>query len=288
MSAEGAVSVRDAEFVGGKGKQPSMGGRCRESWYERFLQPCLVELLGSALFIFIGCLSVIENGPDTGLLQPALAHGLALGLIIATLGNISGGHFNPAVSLAAMLIGGLNLVMLLPYWISQLCGGLIGAALAKDHEQEEAVSPEDRFWNASGAAFVTVQEPGQVGGAVVVELILTTLLALAVCMGAINEKTQGPLAPFSIGFAVTVDILAGTKSRRSGSAAHIAVILWERGAVSGACMNPARAFGPAVVANHWDFHWIYWLGPLLGSLLVGVLIRFIIGDGKTRLIFKGR
>lgn len=73
----------------------------------------------------------------------------------------------------------------------------------------QAVSPEERFWNASGAAFVTVQEPGQVVGAVVAELILTTLLALAVCMGAINERTQGPLAPFSIGFAVTVDILAG-------------------------------------------------------------------------------
>ncbi|XP_029801561.1 aquaporin-8, partial [Suricata suricatta] len=166
-------------------------------------------------------------------------------------------------SLAAMLIGGLNLAMLLPYWISQLCGGLIGAALAK------AVSPEERFWNASGAAFVTVREQGQVRGAVVAELILTALLALAVCMGAINEKTRGPLAPFSIGFAVTADILAG-------------------GAVSGACMNPARAFGPAVMASHWDFHWVYWLGPLLGSLLVGVLIRFIIGDGKTRLIFKGR
>ncbi|XP_034844934.1 aquaporin-8 [Mirounga leonina] len=258
-----AMSMCDPEFGGGKAKAPSMGGRCRGSWYERFLQPCLVELLGSALFIFIGCLSVIENGTDTGLLQPALAHGLALGLIIATLGNISGGHFNPAVSLAAMLIGGLNLVMLLPYWISQLCGGLIGAALAK------AVSPEEKFWNASGAAFVTVQEPGQVAGAVVAELVLTALLALAVCMGAIDERTQGPLAPFSIGFAVTVDILAG-------------------GAVSGACMNPARAFGPAVVANHWDFHWIYWLGPLLASLLVGVLIRLFIGDGKTRLILKGR
>ncbi|EPQ05113.1 Leucine carboxyl methyltransferase 1 [Myotis brandtii] len=160
----------------------------------------------------------------------------------------SGGHFNPAVSLAAMLVGGLNLTMLLPYWVSQLCGGLLGASLAK------AVSPGDRFWNASGAAFVTVQEPGQVAGAVLAEVVLTTLLALAVCMGAINEKTQGPLAPFSIGFSVTVDILAG-------------------GAVSGACMNPARAFGPAVVANHWAFHWIYWLGPLLGSLLVGALVR---------------
>lgn len=65
-----------------------MGTRCRGFWYERLVQPCLVEMLGSALFIFIGCLSVIENGPETGLLQPALAHGLALGLVIATLGNI--------------------------------------------------------------------------------------------------------------------------------------------------------------------------------------------------------
>lgn len=73
----------------------------------------------------------------------------------------------------------------------------------------QAVSPQERFWNASGAAFVTVQEPGQVAGAVVAEVILTTLLVLAVCMGTVNEKTQSPLAPFSIGLSVTVDILAG-------------------------------------------------------------------------------
>lgn len=73
----------------------------------------------------------------------------------------------------------------------------------------QAVSPEERFWNASGAAFVTVQEPGQLTGAVVTEVMLTALLALAVCMGAINESTQGPLAPFSIGYSVTVGILAG-------------------------------------------------------------------------------
>lgn len=78
----------DTELGSGKMKEPSMGGRSRVSWYERFVQPCLVEMLGSALFIFIGCLSVIQNGSDTGLLQPALAHGLALGLIIASLGNI--------------------------------------------------------------------------------------------------------------------------------------------------------------------------------------------------------
>ncbi|XP_037360448.1 aquaporin-8 [Talpa occidentalis] len=262
MSGQAAVSVSDPELGGGKGQETRVRSSWCGSWYEQFVQPCVVELLGSALFIFIGCLSVIENGVDTGLLQPALAHGLALGLLIATLGNISGGHFNPAVSLAATLIGGLNLVLLLPYCISQLCGGMIGAVLAK------VVSPEERFWNASGGAFVTVQEPEQVAGAVVAELVMTTILALSVCMGAVNERTQGPLAPFAIGFSVTADILAG-------------------GAVSGGCMNPARAFGPAVVANYWTYQWIYWLGPFLGSLVVGLLIRFFIGDAKTRLILKG-
>lgn len=76
----------DLEF--GSGTAEETGTRCRGFWYERLVQPCLVELLGSGLFIFIGCLSVIENGPETGLLQPALAHGLALGLIVASLGNI--------------------------------------------------------------------------------------------------------------------------------------------------------------------------------------------------------
>ncbi|XP_074052082.1 aquaporin-8 [Macrotis lagotis] len=230
-------------------------------WYEKYLQPCIVELLGSALFIFIGCLSVIENIEGVGRLQPALAHGLALGITIAFLGNISGGHFNPAVSLTVMLIGGLNYMMLLPYCISQLCGGIIGAALAK------AVTTEERFLNASGAAFTTITGNDQVGGAIVAEAILTLFLVLTVCMTAINEKTKSPLAPFCIGFTVTADILVG-------------------GAISGACMNPARAFGPAVMSNYWKYQWIYWLGPLAASLIAGTLIRILIGDQKIRLFLK--
>ncbi|XP_027715512.1 aquaporin-8 isoform X2 [Vombatus ursinus] len=230
-------------------------------WYEKYLQPCIVELLGSALFIFIGCLSVIENAEGVGRLQPALAHGLALGITIAFLGKISGGHFNPAVSLAVMLIGGLNYMMLIPYCVSQLCGGIIGAALAK------AVSTEERFLNASGAAFTTIRGADQVGGAVVAEVIMTLLLLLTVCMAAVNEKSKSPLAPFCIGFAVTVDILAG-------------------GAISGACMNPARAFGPAVVASYWQYQWVYWVGPLAASLITGILIRVLIGDQNIRLFLK--
>ncbi|NXA38388.1 AQP8 protein, partial [Eudromia elegans] len=160
----------------------------------------------------------------------------------------SGGHFNPAVSLGAWLVGGLSLPMLLPYWVSQLCGGIVGAALAK------AVTAGERFANASGGACSSIGSEGQVPAALGAEVVLSTLLVLTVCMGALNERTRTPLAPFCIGFSVTAGILAG-------------------GTVSGACMNPARAFGPALVANHWDYHWVYWVGPVLGSLLVGALVR---------------
>ncbi|XP_053327298.1 aquaporin-8 isoform X2 [Spea bombifrons] len=230
-------------------------------WYEKYVQPCVAELLGTALFVFVGCVSVIENEDSTGRLQPALAHGLALGLTIAILGGISGGHFNPAVSLGACIIGGLNIVLVVPYWISQLCGGMAGAALAK------AMTVGINYNNATGAAFTAVSEDEQVPRAIGAEIIMAFFLVLAVCMGAINEKTRTPLAPFCIGFTVTVDILAG-------------------GAISGACMNPARAFGPAVVANYWDYHWVYWVGPMSAGLLVGGLIRLLLGDKKVRLFLK--
>ncbi|XP_040448887.1 aquaporin-8 [Falco naumanni] len=233
----------------------------RPHWYERYVQPCVAELLGSTLFIFIGCLSVVEDATNTGRLQPALAHGLALGLTIAILGNISGGHFNPAVSLGAWLVGGLNITMLIPYWVSQLCGGLIGAGLTK------VVAESNQYVYAHGGAFSSIVADEQISSVLVGEIIMTTFLVLAVCMGAINGKTKTPLAPFCIGLVVTVDILAG-------------------GGVSGACMNPARAFGPAVVANYWDYHWVYWVGPMVAALLVSTLVRLLLGDRTTRLFLK--
>ncbi|XP_068100386.1 aquaporin-8 [Hyperolius riggenbachi] len=230
-------------------------------WYEVYVQPCLAELIGTMLFVFIGCLSVIMNTPETGRLLPALAHGLGLGLTIAILGGISGGHFNPAVSLGAFIVGGLNIILVVPYWLCQLSGGMIGAALAK------ALTLEAVYDGSNGAAFDVVTSDSQVARAIGAEIMMTFFLVLTVCMGAINQKTSSSLAPFCIGFSVAADILAG-------------------GSISGACMNPARAFGPAVVANYWDYHWIYWVGPMIGGLLVGGIIRFVLGDPKIRLFLK--
>ncbi|XP_017339872.1 aquaporin-8a.1 [Ictalurus punctatus] len=230
-------------------------------FFERYVQPCLAELIGSTLFIFVGCISVIGNVGITGSIQPALAHGLALAIVVAVFGEISGGHFNPAVTVCVYLVGGMELILLVPYVLAQMFGGMIGAGLAK------AISPPIQFSNASGAAFTAISSSADVGAGSVAEMVMTLFLTMVVSMGAVNGRTRCQFAPFLIGLTVTANILAG-------------------GMISGACMNPARAFGPAVVANHWAYHWVYWIGPMIGALLTVSIIRLLMGDKKTRIVFK--
>ncbi|XP_062859883.1 aquaporin-8a.1 [Trichomycterus rosablanca] len=230
-------------------------------FFERYVQPLLAELLGSGLFIFVGCASVIGNVGITGSVQPALAHGLALAIAIAIFGEISGGHLNPAVSVCVYLVGGMELALLGPYILAQMFGGMIGAGLAK------AIYPAIEYSNATGAAFTAVTSGMDVGAATVAEMVMTLFLTIVVSMSAINGRTRCQFAPVLIGLTVTANILAG-------------------GGISGACMNPARAFGPAVVAGHWTYHWVYWIGPMAGALLTVTIVRLLMGDKKTRVLLK--
>ncbi|XP_023263905.1 aquaporin-8-like [Seriola lalandi dorsalis] len=227
--------------------------------YEQHVQPCLAELFGTSLFVFVGCASVVGNVGISGILQPAVAHGLVLAVLITVFGQISGGHFNPAVSLSICLCGGMELLRLVPYILAQMCGGMIGASLAK------AICPTSSYSAALGGAL----HPGttDLGKTTLAEVIMTLLLTTVVCMGAVNRQTRSPWAPFCIGLTVTANIFAG-------------------GMVSGGCMNPVRAFGPALVANHWNHHWIYWVGPTCGALLTVSFIRLLFGDQKTRVVLK--
>ncbi|XP_074519277.1 aquaporin-8a.1 [Halichoeres trimaculatus] len=227
--------------------------------FEKYVQPCLAELFGTGLFVFVGCASVVGNAEAGGVIQPAVAHGLALGVLIMVFGQISGGHFNPAVSLMAYLCGGMELHLLLPYIMAQMLGGMAGAGLTK------AIYPDSAYAASLGGSFAAA--PEALAETTLAEVIMTTFLTTVVCMGAINTKTSSPWAPLCIGLTVTANICAGA-------------------VISGACMNPARAFGPAVVANHWDHHWIYWVGPLCGALVTVSFIRLLLGDQKTRLVLK--
>lgn len=236
-------------------KSNAMKKTCK---YEVYVQPCLAELVGTSLFVFVGCSSVLGNVGSSSI-QPAVAHGLSLGILIMVLGQISGGHFNPAVSLSVYLCGGMKLVLLVPYVLAQMVGGMIGAGLTK------AIYPSVLYEASLGAAFDVSAEG--LGKSTLAEAVLTLILTMVVCMGAVNSKTRTPVAAFCIGLTVTANILAG-------------------GLVSGACMNPARAFGPAVVANHWNHHWVYWVGPICGALLTVSFIRLLLGDQKTRVVLK--
>ncbi|XP_033975766.1 aquaporin-8a.1 [Trematomus bernacchii] len=232
----------------------------RTSMFEQYVQPCLAELYGTTLFVFVGCASVMGNIGQFGVLQPAMAHGLALAVLIMLFGKISGGHFNPAVSVSVYLCGGMKLALLLPYILAQMLGGLLGAALTR------GVFP-DNIYNASFGGSFLVGPTADLGKITLAEVIMTLFLTLAVCMGAVNKKTSSPVAAFCIGLTVSANILAG-------------------GQLSGACMNPVRAFGPAAVAGQWGFHWIFWAGPLCGALITVVLVRLLLGDQVTRVWLK--
>nr|XP_020471596.1 aquaporin-8-like [Monopterus albus] len=231
----------------------------KRSIYEQYVQPCLAELLGTTLFVFVGCASVIGNMDTLTLIQPAVAHGLIVIVLIMMFGEISGAHFNPVVSLCIYLCGGMELVLLLPYVVAQLLGGMIGAGLAR------VMYTSDLYGASLGGALNPTTS--DLGKATLTEVMMTLILTMVVCMGVVNSRTRTPSAPFCIGLTVTANVFAG-------------------GLVSGACMNPARAFGPAVVAGHWAHHWIYWVGPSCGALLTVIFIRLLFGDQKTRVVLK--
>ncbi|KAM3591953.1 uncharacterized protein V6R79_010130 [Siganus canaliculatus] len=230
----------------------------RSLTFETYVQPFLAELFGTILFVFVACSSAIGNtGP--GIIQPALASGLAVGVLITVFGKISGGHFNPVVSLIFYFCGGMELVLLVPYFVAQMVGSIAGAGLAR------AVYPSSQYQVSHGGAFSTVFD--DLAEATLTEVITTTILTFVVAMMAVNKRTSSPVAPFCVGLIVAANIWAG-------------------GPVSGACMNPARAFGPAVVANHWTYHWVYWAGPICGVIVSASVVRLLFGDKKTRIVFK--
>ncbi|KAJ8283994.1 hypothetical protein COCON_G00028440 [Conger conger] len=231
------------------------------SAFVRLIQPCLAEVVGTTFFVFIGCVSVIENVEAAGRVQPALVHGLAVAVMVACMDNISGSHFNPPFTIAIYLCGGMQLTMVIPYIVSQLIGGLLGAAMSK------VMTPSDRYLNATGAAFSILKSEDQLAGAIFGEVAMTCLVTMVVLLGAVNTKTKSPMVPFLVGCTVIINILAG-------------------GDVSGTCLNPARAFGPAVLANYWTYHWVYWVGPIGGCFVAAAILRLLLGDEKIRLIMK--
>ena len=183
-----------------------------------------------------------DTGTPGGLVAVAIAHALALAAAVAVASDASGGHVNPAVTFGAFVGGNITLFKAVVYWVAQLLGSVVACLLLKIA--------------TGGAAVGALSLSAGVGAwnAVVFEIVMTFGLVYTVYATAVDPKKGdlGVIAPIAIGFIVGANILAA-------------------GPFSGGSMNPARSFGPAVAAGNFAGNWVYWVGPLIGGGLAGLI-----------------
>jgi MIP family channel proteins len=213
---------------------------------------CLAELIGTFTLVFVGTASVCMGvqGDMLGALDVAVAHGLALAVMISALGAISGGHFNPAVTFGFLVTGRIPASLAGRYAISQILGATIAGFLVK------IVFADVWLDVVQETRLVSVDAGVTMGTAILVEAILTFLLVTVVFGTAVDPRRPN-VGGFAIGLTVAANILAC-------------------GTLTGASMNPARTLGLALVAGFWEGHHVYWIGPLLGGALGALLYHHLL------------
>ncbi|HEV8539275.1 MAG TPA: aquaporin [Bacteroidota bacterium] len=214
-------------------------------------QKLTAEAIGTFTLTFVGVCAICMNAG--GLVGIALAHGLAIAVMISAMGHISGGHFNPAVTLGVLAGGKMKLNEAIPYIIAQLVGAVVAAGAAK------FIVPAAMAEAAKLGTPIPAPEIGY-GAAILTEIILTFFLVLVVYGTAIDHRAP-KVGGLFIGLTVALDILGG-------------------GPISGASMNPARSFGPALVGGYWDMHIVGWIGPIIGGMIAGVLYSKFLGTER--------
>lgn len=221
----------------------------REQQTANTVRALIVEFIGPFALVFAGAGAIIATG-GKDLVAIALAHGLAIGLMVAAAGHVSGGVYNPAITCGLIVARKLTPVLGALYIIAQLLGGVVAAFFLK------AIWPA-AVVNAVGLGAPTVGAGINVGAAFFAEIIMTFFLMFVIYGTAVDERGPRAIAPLAIGLTITMDIFLG-------------------GAISGAVMNPARQFGPALVQGVWGNWWLWWLGPIIGAVLAAALYAYVL------------
>jgi len=224
---------------------------------DRTAAALIAEALGTFLFFFVGAGSIVlgdylaaNGGTGPGLLGVALAHGLALAVLVSALGPVSGGHFNPAVTLGVWIMGRITPTRAAFYVVAQLIGGLAAGLALK------AVFADS--WQASKIGTPALGPGITPALGIGIEAILTTLLVLVVIGTAVDPRAP-KIGGLAIGLAVAADILVG-------------------GPLTGAAMNPARWFGPAVAAGAYADWYVWWIGPAIGAAVAALIYRSTLAE----------
>jgi MIP family channel proteins len=214
-------------------------------------QKLIAEFIGTFALIFFGAGAIcvdryLQGSGGLGLFAIAAAHGLAIAIMVSALGHISGGHFNPAVTIGFWVTKRVSTVDVFLYWAAQLAGATAAAFFLK------AVIPDDT-WHAVALGTPELARDFPRIAAMALEAVTTFFLVLTFFATAVDERgTFKAIAGFGIGLSITLGTMVA-------------------GPFTGAALNPARAFGPALASAHWASHGVYWVGPLAGGFLAGLL-----------------
>ena len=205
----------------------------------------VAEFIGTFALIFIGAGALaLDKG---GLVGIALAHGLVIVTFAYAYGHISGTHINPAVTLALLIAGEIQIAAAVGYWVVQFLGGILGAFVLK------AVLPE------AGDLGVTILGSGVTPTqGLIVEIVLTFFLVNTIFNTAVSGKA-GNFAGLAIGLTLVLSILMG-------------------GPLTRASLNPARTLGPAIASGNYADIWLYFVGPAIGAVLAALLYIGVLKD----------
>jgi aquaporin Z len=223
----------------------------------------VAEGFGTFALVFVAAggdvMAAVSDG-TVGTAARAVAPGLTVAALIYSIGDTSGAHFNPAVTLAFGLKRLVPATWLPAYWMAQLVGAVAAAALLRG------------LFGSFLDAGVTEPRLIDPAGAVAVEAILTLLLVTVILGTADRYRVVGPNAAVAVGATIAMCGLIALP-------------------IEGASMNPARSLGPALVAGHLEDAWIYIVGPMIGAAAAVALTTFlhgpVDGDGKAEEAARG-
>ncbi|WP_157987434.1 MIP/aquaporin family protein [Jiangella endophytica] len=209
---------------------------------DAWIRNAIAEAVGA--FILISSTLLVVGAGAT---PRALAYGFVVVGLTVGLGHVSGGHFNPAITLAMLLDKKIDVLGAVAYWLAQFAGAALGAVtvmLTTDREVVEVGTP-------------VVADVMTIGGAIALEAIFTLAIVLVVFGAVVDDRAPLSAYPFGIGLTVAVGAFA-TDS------------------LTGSALNPAKGFGPAVVSGQWDGVAVWLAGPVIGAVLAWALYRFVI------------
>jgi MIP family channel proteins len=219
----------------------------------QLLKKAIVEFIGTFSLLFMGIGAIVMTGGEN-LVAIAFAHGLAIGLLIMAAGHISGGFFNPAVTIGMLVtrrISGYNAGV---YIVAQLLGAVAGTLFILAAFPESMRDAVNLGVPAVGTGYTT-------GNALIAEIVTTFFLIFVIFGVAVDQRSAKAVGGLAIGLTITMDIFA-------------------TGAISGAAMNPARWFGPAIVGGHWDDFWSWIIGPIVGAVVAALIFNDVLLAGE--------